>query len=165
VCWQAAQKCVRLHGILGVEDDSGVGANFSFGVAAGVGEPFWAEALPRLQDYSMSACDTLASLTELTARSVVLNYQRHLRTPPERVVLAGGGAANPELARRLQAALREWRPELEVVDCQALGWPRQAIEPAAFAWLAWRRWRGLPGNLPETTGARRPVILGHWTEP
>ena len=41
-----------------------------------------------------------------------------------------------------------------------LGWPTKAIEPAAFALLAWRRWHGLPGNLPATTGARRAVLCG-----
>jgi len=37
----------------------------------------------------------------------------------------------------------------------ALGWQVQSIEPAAFALLAWLRMTGQPGNLPETTGARR----------
>ncbi|MEW6306874.1 MAG: anhydro-N-acetylmuramic acid kinase, partial [Verrucomicrobiota bacterium] len=35
--------------------------------------------------------------------------------------------------------------------------------PAAFALLAWLRWNNQPGNLPATTGARRPVALGQIT--
>jgi anhydro-N-acetylmuramic acid kinase len=46
-----------------------------------------------------------------------------------------------------------------------LGWPEQSIEPAAFALLAWRRIQGRPGNLPETTGATRPMLLGQLTDP
>jgi anhydro-N-acetylmuramic acid kinase len=49
---------------------------------------------------------------------------------------------------------------VEVVTSEALGWPVQAIEPAAFALLAWLRMSGQPGNLPRTTGARRAALLG-----
>jgi anhydro-N-acetylmuramic acid kinase len=34
------------------------------------------------------------------------------------------------------------------------------VEGAAFAWLARARTRGLPGNIPTVTGARRPAVLG-----
>ena len=43
--------------------------------------------------------------------------------------------------------------------------PAQAIEPAAFALLAWRRMRGEPANLPSTTGARRAAVLGQVSLP
>jgi anhydro-N-acetylmuramic acid kinase len=48
----------------------------------------------------------------------------------------------------------------EVLTSEALGWPVQAIEPAAFALLAHLRMTGRPGNLPRTTGACRSAILG-----
>ena len=34
------------------------------------------------------------------------------------------------------------------------------VEAAAFAWLAKQKLEARPGNLPEVTGAIRPVILG-----
>lgn len=124
------------------------------------GDPFWRPVLRACQRRRLGAADVLATLTELTARSLALNYQRHLGGRPDRVVLTGGGAANPELVRRITAALREWHPGVEVTDSAALGWPWAAVEAAAFALLAAHRLWGLPGNLPATTGARRPVRLG-----
>ena len=40
------------------------------------------------------------------------------------------------------------------------GWPADWLEAGAFAWLAWRRLAGLPGNLPSVTGAAGPRVLG-----
>jgi anhydro-N-acetylmuramic acid kinase len=50
--------------------------------------------------------------------------------------------------------------DVEVLTSDALGWPVQAIEAAAFALLAHLRTTGRPGNLPRTTGARRGALLG-----
>ena len=108
----------------------------------------------------LSKFDLLATLTEFTARSIALNYQLHLPPQIHRIILCGGGAANPELL----GAIEENVPT-EAVSCESLGWPAQAIEPAAFALLAWLRVNRKPGNLPSTTGASRGVLLGHIAEP
>jgi len=129
------------------------------------GEPFWRTALPRIKARRLSPYDALATLTELTARSIALNYRLHLHCRPDRLVLSGGGAANPTLVGRIATAFRADVPALEVVTSAALGWPLQAVEPAAFALLAWHRLHGLPGNLPETTGARRALTLGQLAVP
>lgn len=107
----------------------------------------------------------MATLTECTARSLALNYRLHLPSAPDRVVLGGGGAANPVLVRSIRAQLQRLRPALEVTTSAAVGWPLQSLGPAAFAWLAYLRATGRAGNLPETTGARRPVLLGQITGP
>lgn len=124
------------------------------------GERFWRRALAASGTYRLSAADVLATLAELTARALALNYRRHLGGRPDRVVLTGGGAANPVLVRRITAALREWHPGVEVTDSAALGWPLAAVEAAAFALLAAFRLWGQPGTLPATTGARRAVRTG-----
>ena len=103
----------------------------------------------------LSLFDTLATLTEFTARSLALNYQQHLPAQPDQVVLCGGGAKNPALVRRITAQLAA-----RVTTAEDAGWPSSAIEPAAFALLAFYRWQGWPANLPATTGARRAVLLG-----
>lgn len=126
------------------------------------GERFLAPELERVPPTATGRYDLLATLTEFTARTMADAYRRFLGGWPDRVVLAGGGAANPFLVQRIEAALAAVGPT-EVLTCESLGWPLQAIEPAAFALLAYYRWQGRPGNLPETTGARRAVMLGQIT--
>lgn len=113
------------------------------------------------RSYEISPFDLIATLTEFTARSIALNYKLHLASNPDHVILAGGGAANPALMR----ALKQNLPETKIVTALERGWPLQAIEPAAFALLAYLRFHNRPGNLPETTGASRPVLLGQITSP
>jgi anhydro-N-acetylmuramic acid kinase len=129
------------------------------------GETFFAKALRRTKTLRLSKFDVLATFTALTARSLALNYRRHLPSAPAKVILSGGGSSNPTLRRMITDALREWSCETTVITTDGLGWPAQAIEPAAFAFLAWRRMQGRTGNLPKTTGASRPMLLGQITEP
>jgi anhydro-N-acetylmuramic acid kinase len=124
------------------------------------GEAFWEQALPQMRSAGLSPFDMLATLTELTARSLALTYRLHLASPPEMVVLTGGGAANRVLATAIDRALKSLNPSIQVATGDTLGWPLQTIEPSAFALLAWKRWRGEAGNLPNTTGARHAVCLG-----
>lgn len=117
------------------------------------GEPFWRKHAKRLNALSIE--DRLATLTEFTAVSLAVNYTKHLPQPIDKVVLCGGGVANGFLRERIQLKLAT-----EVCTSDALGWPAQSIEAAAFALLAWQRLHGAPGNLPSTTGAREACLLG-----
>jgi anhydro-N-acetylmuramic acid kinase len=128
------------------------------------GESFFKAALREMRSLRLSKYDLAATLTAFTARSLVTNYQRHLPALPEGVVLSGGGAANPAMVRQIRESLAQLDPAVEVMTSDELGWPRQSIEPAAFALLAWLRWNKQPGNLPDTTGAQRPVLCGQITE-
>jgi anhydro-N-acetylmuramic acid kinase len=128
------------------------------------GEPFFEQAWPRMQKARLSKFDVLATLTAFAARSLALNYRLHLPSAPQRIILTGGGAVNPALVHALRAQLAALNPRVEVLTSRDLGWPLQSVEPAAFALLAYRRWRRLPGNLPETTGARRSVLAGQLSE-
>ncbi|MEV5764152.1 anhydro-N-acetylmuramic acid kinase [Micromonospora sp. NPDC052213] len=103
------------------------------------------------------ADDVLATLTELTARVVAAECDRH---GVAEVVAAGGGVRNPTLMARL-AALGAGRWRLRTTD--ELGVPAQAKEAYAFALLGWLSWHGLPGALPSVTGATRAAVLGSWT--
>ncbi len=97
--------------------------------------------------------DVQASLLELTAASIAAACRRHLVAE---VFICGGGAANRQLVRRLEAAL----PGVPLQTTAALGLHPQAVEATAFAWLAHRRIRQLAGNLPSVTGASGPRVLG-----
>jgi anhydro-N-acetylmuramic acid kinase len=97
-----------------------------------------------------------ASLLELTAQSVT----RSLATTAAHVAfLCGGGAMNGALVSRLQSL----NPHCQVSSTESVGYAPESIEALAFAWLAYRFWMGLPGNLPAVTGARQEAILGSLT--
>lgn len=102
-----------------------------------------------------SAPDVQATLLALTAASI---QQAILRWcgEVEEVYVCGGGAHNLALLEQLKARL----PELEVQTTDALGHPPDWVEAAAFAWLTQRTLAGLPGNLPEVTGASGLRVLG-----
>lgn len=123
------------------------------------GEPFFAKAIQAMK--RLSNYDVLATFAEFTARSIALNYRLHLGSIPDRVILTGGGASNPALKQRIIQALNEISETVPVITSEELGWPVESIEPAAFALLAYLRAAGKPGNIPETTGANRPVLSGH----
>ena len=127
------------------------------------GEKFLQPALAEMQRLRLAPQDFVATLTEFTARSLALNYRLHLPAPPDRVVLAGGGTANPALCNAIQREMKVLNQHVTVTRSDEHGWPAKSIEPAAFALLAWRRWFDLPGNLPATTGARRAVLCGQIT--
>lgn len=105
--------------------------------------------------YSLSPADLLATLTELTVASIVLNYQ-FLPQWPNEVLLCGGGSRNAYLKRRLQASLAP----SAVLTTDDVGLSADYKEAIAFAVLAYWRQRGIPGNLPSVTGARLAVPLG-----
>ncbi|MCV2365426.1 anhydro-N-acetylmuramic acid kinase [Paucibacter sp. DJ1R-11] len=99
--------------------------------------------------------DVQATLLELSARAVA-DSLRGQKQVLNRLLVCGGGALNSQLMRRLQALL----PESEVASSDVAGLPVMQVEAAAFAWLAMRFVRGLPGNLSAVTGAAGPRILG-----
>lgn len=106
--------------------------------------------------YKLSPADLLATLTELTAVSIVLNYQTFLPQMPEEVLLCGGGSRNAYLKQRLQAHLGS----VPVLTTDEVGLSADFKEAIAFAVLAYWRQQRLPGNLPTVTGARQPLPLG-----
>jgi len=78
--------------------------------------------------------------------------------PPDidRVFVCGGGAKNTTLVNQLRF---ECAP-VEFLPVENLGLPAQAVEAAAFAWLASRNVLGESGNCPAVTGASRSAVLG-----
>lgn len=105
--------------------------------------------------------DLLATLTAFTAESVARSLRDHLpRGLIDAVVLSGGGARNPALVDAITQALD---PLPVRTGADALGIDPDAREAAAFALLAWAHVHGVPGNLPQVTGAEGPRVLGSLT--
>lgn len=99
--------------------------------------------------------DLMATLTELTARSVAEAYD-FLPFDVEEVYLCGGGARNPTLRRRLEEHLEP----RTVRTLESLGWEGDAREAAAFALLARQHVRGISVDVTWATGAAGPRVLG-----
>ena len=103
----------------------------------------------------------VATLTLFTARSIARAFDRHLLPRGvDEVLVAGGGVLNPTLMAWLADALHPLG--VRTVD-QAIGLADSAREAAAFALLGWAFLRGLPANVPDSTGAEGPRVLGSWT--
>lgn len=101
-----------------------------------------------------SPLDAVATLTELTARSVLKALDLAPQHPAQWLV-CGGGRANLFLLERLRALL-----EVPVRPIEAVGHDGDLLEAACFGYLAVRSVKGLPLSLPTTTGVPRPLTGG-----
>jgi anhydro-N-acetylmuramic acid kinase len=97
--------------------------------------------------------DVLATLTELTARTILRAAHEHDVTE---LIASGGGVNNATLMRRLRA-------ELPTIVSDELGLPAQDKEAYAFALLGFLTVHGLPGTLARATGAVHESVLGSIT--
>ena len=133
-------------------------------------DPYFAESPPKstgkeyfsldwlnasLRQYpDLSAQDVQATLAELTVTSI--SDQINALDEVDRVYVCGGGVFNHYLMRGLSQSLNN----TVVTSSSSMGMDPMHIEAMAFAWLAYRRWHGLSGNLPSVTGAQNPAVLG-----
>ena len=77
------------------------------------------------------------------------------------MIVAGGGSRN----KTLMALLRRMTGGLKVFTSDQYGIPPGAREAIAFAILGNETVCGTPSNVPQATGASRPVVLGKITPP
>jgi len=99
--------------------------------------------------------DVQSTLLALSANSVARAVRQFVPDPEMCELYAcGGGTKNPALMQ----ALRDLLPKVDTTA--SLGLAVDAVESAAFAWLAHRLVHGETGNLPEVTGARGARVLG-----
>ncbi len=108
------------------------------------------------QPYQLNWADFLATITELTAASIVHSYDSFLVRRPDEVILCGGGSRNLYLKNRLELLLGN----VPVSTTDEFGVSASFKEAIAFAVLAYWRNIGIPGNLPAVTGASKEMLLG-----
>lgn len=102
----------------------------------------------------LPAEDVQRTLLQLTVTTVL---QQLPQENAEMAVFAcGGGTFNPVLMNELRLGLGS----VHLATTAELGLDPQWVEPVAFAWLARQTIAGLPGNLPEVTGASGERVLG-----
>ena len=106
-------------------------------------------------DGSEQPADVQATLAEFTAASISGAVETFAPSNAD-VVACGGGRLNGDLMERLERRLTG----RQVMRSETLGVDGDAIEAAAFAWLAYRFLERLPGNSPTVTGAAGPRVLG-----
>jgi anhydro-N-acetylmuramic acid kinase len=107
--------------------------------------------------------ELLATVAAFTAHAIGRALTEHLPAELDvgELVVAGGGALNPDLMRRITEAVAP----CVVTPSDALSVPIQAREAMSFAILAHRTVLGLPSSWPNLTGVRHPVALGKLSFP
>ena len=126
------------------------------------GKRFAATLIARAKEEGLRVEDLLATVTELTARTMVLHYDQwcFAMHRVDEIIVSGGGAHNQTLVRRLKELCP---PYIHWLKPEELGISPDAKEAIAFAVLANETLCGNPGNLPSATGATHPVLLGSIT--
>ncbi|MCY3859052.1 MAG: anhydro-N-acetylmuramic acid kinase [Gammaproteobacteria bacterium] len=104
---------------------------------------------------NIAQADVQATLIELTTQSITSAIEREAAECVD-VIVCGGGRQNDYLMTRL----KEMNTKRAVVTCESLGIDGDAIESAAFAYLAWQFLERLPSNQPAVTGAVGLRVLG-----
>lgn len=112
----------------------------------------WFDSCLQAANSNTSSEDIMATLLSLAVKAI----QTSLPVRVEQVYVCGGGAKNNTLLTQLRC---ECAP-VDFLPIENLGLPTQAVEAAAFAWLANQRVLNLPGNCPSVTGAHRYAVLG-----
>lgn len=111
-----------------------------------------ADAVSRLES-PIDDADLVATLTELTVRTVARDVKKHEVT---HLVVSGGGSHNPVIMDGLRAQL----PGVDVVLSEDFGAPVDDKAAIAFALIGWLTAHGLPGTIPSATGASAASVLG-----
>lgn len=108
----------------------------------------------------LPAEDVQSTLAELTAQSIAQAVDASMDTVTA-LVICGGGRLNAHLMQRIEAnVIARGHTNCEVHESEHWQVDGDAVEAAAFAWLAYRRINHLPGNLSAATGASGSRILG-----
>ncbi|MGC9364264.1 MAG: anhydro-N-acetylmuramic acid kinase [Fidelibacterota bacterium] len=102
--------------------------------------------------------DLIMTLTRFTADSIYSNYQQFFanKYPIDEIIVSGGGVENPVLTEHLKADFAG--VSMKLSDDYGVG--SAAKEALTFALLAAAAIWGIPGNVPNVTGAAHAVVLG-----
>jgi anhydro-N-acetylmuramic acid kinase len=123
------------------------------------GIPFLTSALERLKQEGSGVHDLLCTATHFAARATADAIHRFLPARPDRVLVSGGGSRNGLLWRLLEERLAP----IPMERTDRFGVPAEARKALGFAGLAALTMDGVPANIPASTGAGGPRLLGSIT--
>ncbi len=123
------------------------------------GPEFLAQGVELAKQQNGNLHDLLCTATHFAARAIVQAVQRFLPTTADRILVSGGGARNGLLWRLLEQQLAP--TPMERIDRH--GVPTDVRKAIAFAALAAMAMDGVPANVPASTGATGPRLLGSLT--
>ena len=106
--------------------------------------------------------DILSTLLDVTVLSIAeaVDLLKEKIKFPCKMIVAGGGAKNTELLKRLKNALTK---QCDIHTSDEYGIPIMAREAMAFAVLGYAFVKHESSNIPVATGANKNVILGQLT--
>ncbi len=107
----------------------------------------------------LSAEDAAATLVGVASEAVARGLQ-FCPSPPERILVTGGGRHNAAMMAQLTA-----RTGVEIVPVEAVGLDGDMLEAQAFAYLAVRVARAMATSSPYTTGVAALVGGGRISHP
>ena len=108
----------------------------------------------------LSKGDVLATLTALTARSIINSIKNNYSVCDE-IFICGGGAFNKTLVSNIKESAKEiFQDEILVDTTKILGFNPKSVEAGLFAWLAMCKINNIKLDYTEVTGAKEPCILG-----
>lgn len=132
-------------------------------------ELFGVQYVEKILDYrrehGLSDADLLATVTDLTAWSIVDGYARYVlpKRQATELVVGGGGSYNATLLGFLRERFAPYG--VKVRTQEDLGWSSDAKEAVAFAIMADCCVREKPNVLPSVTGAKAAAIMGKLSLP
>ena len=127
-------------------------------------ELFGVQYVEKILDYrrehGLSDADLLATVTDLTAWSIVDAYARYVlpKRQATELVVGGGGSYNATLLGFMRERFAPYG--VKVRTQEDLGWSSDAKEAVAFAIMADCCVRERPNVLPSVTGAKTAAIMG-----
>lgn len=106
---------------------------------------------------SASPEDCVATITRVTAQSLLDHYERYAPKPLHEVFMGGGGSYNPNIINYL----REKMPQTKFALIDELGIPAGAKEALGFSLYTCEGFVGRPLMVPRRVESRRPGVIGH----
>ena len=102
----------------------------------------------------LSLEDTICTLTDLTARTIVDSFN-FFKKKPELIIFSGGGRKNLYLKQRIK-----YLSKIKTIDIDSYKLNGDFIESQAFAYLATRSLLNKPISFPGTTGVSKAITGG-----